>query len=209
VRRLAVAAALVGALISLTACDDGKPQGITLDNRPDAPQSNVDVDTPELRQQKAAAGVLDCTPGPGGGRLPEIELPCLGGGTPVDLSSLRGPMVLSFWASWCEACGEEMPALQEFADDHGDRVPVLGVDYADQYPASSLETMRDRGVTYPSLADPGGDMKGFEEFTKPLNYLPAIFLIDADGSIAYVNMGGVKSEDQVVDLVEDHLGVTL
>jgi len=206
VRRLAVAAALV---CVLTACDGDGPQGITLDNRPDAPASKVDVDTPELRQLKAEAGVVDCTPGPGGGRLPAVELPCLGGGTPVDLSSLRGPMILSFWASWCDPCREEMPALQEFVDHYGDRVPVLGVDYQDQYPASGLETMQERGVTYPSLADPGGDMKGYEEFTKALNYVPALYFIDTDGSVAYVNMGGVKDEDEVVDLVEHHLGVTL
>ena len=35
------------------------------------------------------------TPFPGGGELPKLTLPCLGGGTGVDLSSLRGPMVLS------------------------------------------------------------------------------------------------------------------
>ena len=82
------------------------------------------MDTPDLRELKAEIGMEDCVPGPGGGALPEITLPCLGGGTSVDLSSLRGPLVLSFWFAGCEPCKEEMPALQAFDDQYGDRVPV-------------------------------------------------------------------------------------
>ena len=105
-------------------------------------------------------------PAPAAARCPEITLPCLGGGTSVDLSSLRGPLVLSFWYAGCEPCKEEMPALQAFHDQYGDRVPVIGVDFQDQYPGSALEEARKRGVTYPSLADPGGDLQGFDEFAK-------------------------------------------
>jgi thiol-disulfide isomerase/thioredoxin len=206
VRRTVLVAA---ALVLLTGCSGGAPDSVTLDNRPIAPQSNVKVDTPELRALKADAGVVDCAPGPGGGQLPDFELPCLGGGTSVNLASLRGPMILSFWASWCDECAVEMPALEAFSQAHGDQVPVLGIDYADRYPASGLKTMQEFGATYPSLADPGGDAKGFVEFTKQLNYLPAIYFIDADGAIAYVNMGGVDSVSEMVDLVSEHLGVSL
>ena len=45
-------------------------------------------------------------PGPGGGALPTITLPCLGGGTSVDLSTLKGPLVLSLWQAGCAPCRE-------------------------------------------------------------------------------------------------------
>lgn len=206
-RATAAALAALGLLAAGCSGDDG-PRPVTLDNRPEAPASKVDVDTPELRAIKADAGIPDCPPGPGDGALPSLELPCLGGGTPVDLASLKGPMLLSFWASWCGPCEEEMPALEAFWQDHGDRVPILGVDFTDRYPGSALEQMRDRGVTYPSLADPGGDVQQFEEFAK-IAGMPMLVLLDADGSIAYREFGGLQDEAEIEDLVREHLGVAL
>lgn len=208
-RLRATAAALAATALLAAGCtDDGGPRPVTLDNRPEAPPSKVDVDTPELRAIKADAGIPDCPPGPGDGELPSLELPCLGGGTPVDLASLKGPMLLSFWASWCGPCEAEMPALEAFWQDHGDQVPILGVDFTDRYPGSALEQMRDRGVTYPSLADPGGDVQQFEEFAK-IAGMPMLVLLDADGSIAYREFGGLDDEAEVEDLVREHLGVSL
>jgi thiol-disulfide isomerase/thioredoxin len=170
--------------------------------------SRVEVDTPELVALKAETGMEDCVPGPGGGALPDLTLKCLGGGTAVNLSSLRGPMVLSLWFAGCAPCKEEMPALQTFHEQYGERVPVLGVDFQDQYPGSALETAEERGVTYPSLADPGGDLQEFEEFAK-LPGLPAMYFVDADGAVAHAEFGGLDSTHQVVDLVREHLGVRL
>jgi thiol-disulfide isomerase/thioredoxin len=170
--------------------------------------SKVKVDTPELRALKAKIGMADCAPGPGGGALPDVTLPCLGGGTSVDLSSLRGPLVLSLWQAGCEPCRKEMPALQAFDDRYGAQVPVLGIDFADTYPGSALEEAGKRGVTYPSLADPGGDLQSNVEFAK-IPGMPTMYFIDADGKIAYQRSGGVASADEVADLVRDHLGVAL
>ena len=199
-KRLLVALATV--VLLLAGCDD--------DTRfvPGPGPSKVNVDTTELRTLKAEVGMEDCPPGPGGGALPAITLPCLGGGSDVDLSSLRGPLLLSLWQAGCAPCRKEMPALQAFDDQYGDRVPVLGVDFADQYPGSALEEAQKRGVTYPSLADPGGDLQGFDEFAK-IAGLPTMYFIDADGTIAFQRSGGVESVDEVADLVREHLGVQL
>jgi len=193
---------LAAAVLVLAGCDD-ETQFV-----PGPGPSKVRVDTPELVALKAETGMEDCVPGPGGGALPALTLTCLGGGTPVDLSSLKGPMVLSLWFAGCDPCTEEMPALQAFHEHHGDRVPILGVDFQDQYPGSALQTAQELGATYPSVADPGGDLQEFDEFAK-LPGLPAMYFLDADGDIAYVEFGGLDSEQQIVDLVREHLGVDL
>jgi thiol-disulfide isomerase/thioredoxin len=200
-KAVAVLAAVL-LVAALAGCDD-ETQFV-----PGPGPSKVTVDSSDLRELKARIGMEDCVPGPGGGALPEITLPCLGGGTSVDLSSLKGPLVLSFWFAGCQPCKEEMPALQAFDDQYGDRVPVIGVDFQDQYPGSALEEAGKRGVTYPSLADPGGDVQGFDEFAK-IRGMPTMFFVDEKGKIAYQETGGLDSVDQVVDLVHEHLGVSL
>ena len=200
-KALAVLAAVL-LVAALAGCDD------ETSFVPGPGPSKVKVDSSDLRELKAQIGMEDCVPGPGGGALPEITLPCLGGGTSVDLSSLKGPLVLSFWFAGCQPCKEEMPALQAFDDQYGDRVPVIGVDFQDQYPGSALEEAGKRGVTYPSLADPGGDVQGFDEFAK-IRGMPTMFFVDEKGEIAYQETGGLDSVDQVVDLVREHLGVSL
>ena len=50
-----------------------------------------------------------------------------------------------------------MPALQEFYETYGDQVDVVGIDYQDTQPRAALE-LAAVGVTYPLVADPGGDI---------------------------------------------------
>lgn len=49
------------------------------------------------------------------------------------LASHRGhPVVVNFWATWCEPCREEMPALQRLSDRRRDRgLVVITVAVAD------------------------------------------------------------------------------
>jgi len=178
---LATAAACVLLLAGCTA-DDDKADMLPPPDGP--PPSSVEVDTPELRELKAEAGIEDCEPGPGGGALPSVEVACLGGGPTVDLSSLRGPMVINFWQNQCVQCEQEMPILQAFHEDYGDRVAVLGVDSADRFPGTALQQLLERGVTYPQLADPGGDLQDTETFARVRGY-PYLAFVDERGTITY------------------------
>jgi thiol-disulfide isomerase/thioredoxin len=206
-RALAVVAAL--AVLPLLGCEnsgDVEDRSNGMDSG--LPPAEVDVATPELVALKKETGMEDCRPGPGGGALPAVTLPCLGGGTPVDLSSLRGPMVLSFWAAWCTECKAEMPVLQDFYERHGDQVELLGVDFTDRFPGSALKLAQETGATYPSVADPLGDLRETEEFSRVIG-LPYIALVDEDGEIAHAELGVIDSLEEIEDLVEEHLGVTL
>ena len=167
-------------------------------------RSDVDVDTPALREMKAAAGVEDCVPGSGGSDLPELTLPCLGGGTAVDLSTLDGPMVINVWGSYCTPCRTEMPALQRFHETYGDRVPVLGIDLTDTQPDAALALARETGATYPSLADPDGDLQEHVKIVAP----PTFIWLKADGSFTQT-AGGLDSLDEIVEMVNEHLELDL
>jgi thiol-disulfide isomerase/thioredoxin len=166
---------------------------------------DVEVDTPALRAVKAQIGMEDCTPGTGPavtGGLPEVTLPCLGGGPDVELSSLRGPMVINLWQAGCVPCEKEMPVLQEFHETYADQVAIVGVDFNDVHPASALDLARSTGATYPSIADPGGDLMTEDAFAIGRRGLPAFVFVDADGTVVGQDSGGVDSLAQ-------HLGITL
>ncbi|WP_408897836.1 TlpA family protein disulfide reductase [Nocardioides sp. R1-1] len=202
-RRPAAAVALVAAGVLLTACDGAAP----------SLACKVDATTPELVQDREAAGIADCDPaawtaGRGeAARLPDLELDCLGGESGAALSEVHGPAVINFWASNCGPCRTEMPALQEFHERYGDQVTVLGVNWLDTYPGAGIDLARQSGVTYPSLADGCGDL---QETDLELGAgLPFFLFVAEDGTVSRPHAGGVASPDEVVDLVEDNLGIDL
>ena len=76
------------------------------------------------------------------------------GSPTLRLSQLRGtPVVLNFWARYCTPCWTEMPDLQEFYEDFGARVHLVGVDVG-QFtglgsPKDAAGLLESLGITYP------------------------------------------------------------
>ncbi|SFC16569.1 Thiol-disulfide isomerase or thioredoxin [Nocardioides terrae] len=199
-RALLRAVVAVIALVLLAACD-GTPKV----SAPD--ESNVKLDTPAYRVVKQQAGIEDCPAAQTtDGGLPDVSLPCLGGGRRVDLSTLKGPLVLNFWYAACEPCRREMPALAAFYEKYGDRVPVLGVDSSDTMPGAALDLAKASGVTYPLVADVGQDLQGTD---LTIRGYPTFYLLTADGDLKGPVAGGLGTVDQVVAMVEDQLGIQL
>lgn len=173
--------------------------------------AEVDVQTPELQRQRKAAGIADCpapsraassrAAGPG---LPAITLPCLGDDASVDLSTLRGPLVLNLWAQSCGPCRDEMPLLQRL-HEATDKVTVLGVDFQDLQPGMALALAEATGTTYPSVADVDGELKAPLRLTG----LPTTLLVDADGRVVATERRAFSSYADVVAVVEDKLRLQL
>ena len=207
-RSIALVAASVLLLAGCSDDDGGEKADLILPNNNPPQNTSVDLDTPELRDLKAKAGIEDCEPGSGAGELPAVTVACLGGGPAVDLSTLRGPMVINLWQVACAACEEEMPILQAFHEEYGDQVAVLGIDSTDVRPGTALEQLGERGVTYPQLADPDGDLQETPVFAKVRGY-PHLTFVDADGEVVFEKAGAVQSADELHELVEEHLGVSL
>ena len=117
-------------------------------------------------------------------------------------------MVINTWASNCGPCIKEMPALQQFHQMYGDQVAVLGIDFLDTQPGAALALAEETGATYPSLADPEGALLEQKDL-RLVNGNPQFLLIDADGAVTHQQAGGLESVDEVVAMVNEHLGTTL
>ena len=200
----ACAVALLAAGCAPSVKDDNKP--FIVDQ---VGPAKIVVDTPELRAQKRDAGISACVPGSGHNELPAETLPCLGGGKSVALDSLSGPLVINLWAAWCTVCRDEMPFYQAFYEAHGDRVPVVGVDYNDLHPDAAIQLLQETGATFPQLADPQSVLGAGVLSVNPDRFLPLLVLIGADGKVAWVQAIGIHDLDDLEDLVREHLGIGL
>lgn len=133
---------------------------------------------------------------------PAIELERLDGSGRMALADWLGDVVvLNYWASWCEPCRTEAPALQRFHERIEDRDgTVVGVDVRDV--GSDAEAFIDElGLDYPMLRDPDGSSQrlfGVEAY-------PETIVVDAEGRIAALRRGPVDRawlEAEVEPLLE-------
>jgi cytochrome c biogenesis protein CcmG, thiol:disulfide interchange protein DsbE len=115
-----------------------------------------------------------------GGPAPNFTARRMDGGGTFDLASLRGrPVVLNFWASWCEPCKQEAKALEHaWRQYKGQGVVFVGVDYHD-VTGDARRFLEHHGVTYLAVLDGSGrigDRYG-------LTGVPETFFVDRRGRL--------------------------
>ncbi len=86
---------------------------------------------------------------------PSFSLPVLGqSGQKVSLADYAGrPLIVNFFASWCEPCKQETPLLAKFYRTEHGRVAIVGLDENDVL-GSAMTFTRNEGVSYPVGFDP-------------------------------------------------------
>jgi thiol-disulfide isomerase/thioredoxin len=87
---------------------------------------------------------------------PAFSLPLLGddSGQQVALNKYRGqPLIVNFFASWCEPCKTETPLLAKFYRGEQGKVALVGMDENDTVANATAFTRAD-GVSYPVGWDP-------------------------------------------------------
>ena len=123
---------------------------------------------------------------------PPFVLRTLGGGQ-FDLSAYRGKVVLvNFWATWCEPCKEETPALQAAHEKLADEgLVIVGVDlFGDELAqnrdeAAVAQFAEQYGVTYPIALDETGQVaRDYRLYPIPVSYF-----IDRVGNVRYIRIG--------------------
>ena len=115
-------------------------------------------------------------------------------GDSAHLAELRGQVVLlNVWATWCGPCREEIPALQELYEQHGERgFEIVGVSIDGPSEVPAIRQFADSyGVTYTLWHDPV-DVIGTRY---RLVGVPATFLLDREGVIRWFHMGPVTVDD--------------
>lgn len=139
----------------------------------------------------AAIGIVGYLNGRGGdgSSVPEVApafTMTLFDGSEFRLEDHRGQVVVvNFWASWCEPCREEMPALQQAADEAGDDVVFVGVGAKTDRDDDARAFAEEFAITYPVGRDTeGGDpVNGAIQTAYDVFAFPSTYVIDSDGRI--------------------------
>jgi cytochrome c biogenesis protein CcmG, thiol:disulfide interchange protein DsbE len=106
------------------------------------------------------------------------------------------PVAINFWASWCEPCRKEAPALERVARSLDGRAQVVGVNWTDSLGAAR-SWVDDYRWTFPNLRDANGSVGS----DYGLSGLPTTFIVDSRGRIADVLLGP-QSESSLREALE-------
>jgi peroxiredoxin len=112
-------------------------------------------------------------------------------GKSLNLETFHGkPLVLNFFASWCDPCREEMPFINELASQgNKNGYSVIGVAVEDTR-AALVKFAKESKLDFPIALDLNNTVKRAYRIFGP----PATFFIDSQGVIRDVVLGPVTRE---------------
>jgi cytochrome c biogenesis protein CcmG, thiol:disulfide interchange protein DsbE len=103
-------------------------------------------------------------------------------------STYRGGVTLvNIWATWCDPCKEEIPAMDsvyQALGPRGFRIAAVSIDRGGE--AVVKQFAKDYGITFDVLHDPSGDIEKIFQTTG----VPESFLINREGRIVRIMLRG-------------------
>jgi len=133
-----------------------------------------------------------------------ISVECVDGSAGAVIQSLRGPMVLNVWGSWCTSCLAEMPEFVSFYSRAKNKVQLVGVAVEESSPANSQKFIEKHGMTWPNFYDRENKTRGYFGMGVPVTWF-----IDDRGQVKYKKIGVIESETELINLTEKYLGVKI
>jgi peroxiredoxin len=121
-------------------------------------------------------------------------------GSRVSLKAYRGkPLVINFFAAWCEPCREEAPAFVQLHRRFGDRIGLLSVAVHTDRRSSLDDFIQTHEMTWPVVWNRSGSLIG----PYRIDGQPITYLIDGRGRVVFRILG--QTTEQRVGGVLDKL----
>jgi thiol-disulfide isomerase/thioredoxin len=137
----------------------------------------------------------------------ELLLDCLDGSGAVNFYSIKGPIVVNVWGSWCEGCRQEMPYFVELYEEElfkNGEIKLLGVDIEESSRQVGINFIKAYGMSWPHLEDADGKTKILFGPGAPVTWF-----IDEGGEVVGRKIGAYLDKEQLFTQVEKAFGVKL
>jgi cytochrome c biogenesis protein CcmG, thiol:disulfide interchange protein DsbE len=130
-----------------------------------------------------------------GSRAPNFHAVSLSSNQPATMADYRGKvLLLNIWATWCEPCRVEMPAIQRLTRKFAGtdfRLVSVSIDKDDSTVVNRFA--RELGLTFEILQDRSGAIQQAYQTTG----FPETFVIDRDGTIVKKVIGPAEWDSPV------------
>jgi thiol-disulfide isomerase/thioredoxin len=157
--------------------------------------------TPMMRRVIVLASVL-AVAGCAGARSNAHASPLVGKHVEIEADDLQGAgarvdtgrgvvQVIDFWASWCDPCRDQIPALDRLARAYRDRGVVVYAVSFDEDRSQVQAFLEARPVSFPVLWDKGGARLAE---SLQIYRLPTTLVLDRAGVVRYAHVGYEPSE---------------
>ena len=126
------------------------------------------------------------------------------------LSTLKEtPVVLNFWATWCNPCRMELPYLEAVAQESAGEIQVVAINVGES--ASTVQTFfGDYEPTMIVALDENREVfVNYCQEDNPRGYIPITFFVDSEGIVQYIKIGAFQSETELWDALNDAFGTTI
>ena len=128
------------------------------------------------------------------------SLECLDGSGPVLLESIKGPVVINVWGSWCGPCKQEIPYFVELQKTG--KVTIIGIDVEEKNMQAGRDFVSSHGMSWPNLYDAKGSTKSAFGMGVPVTWF-----INEKSELVKSKMGVLKNKQELFDLVNSSLGI--
>jgi cytochrome c biogenesis protein CcmG/thiol:disulfide interchange protein DsbE len=137
----------------------------------------------------------------------ELKMSCLDGSSKINYHSIKGPIVINVWASWCTGCKEEMPYFVDLYANPvfiSGEIKLLGIDVDEKNADSGPNFIKSHGMSWPHLEDT--DSRSKLVFGPGV---PVTYFLDKSGEVIHKHIGAYRSKSQLYDAVEKYFEVKL
>jgi len=117
---------------------------------------------------------------------------------PFDLARLKGkPVVIHYWATWCEPCKQDMKVLRELqARYQRAGLQIVGVN-VDGVRADAIKFANEAKIAWPTLFAEGGLDASPLASALGVQTLPTMLLIDAKGKVVRHNIAASQLDEEI------------
>jgi len=131
-------------------------------------------------------------------KIPSVQLKDMQGNL-VNTATLseEGPVIISFWATWCAPCKRELNTIHELYPDWQEEfgVRLIAVSIDDEKTKNSVPVyVNGRAWDYLILMDTNSDFRR----SMGVNNVPHTFLVDQNGTIVYSHNNYAPGDEELL-----------